>query len=139
MLLSHQAAWLVSRPRKCTPARAGARTGDLQQPSEAAARCTKLLAGTSVFVVGDNSKANAALASSLAALLGYAPLHTAELLQQLTGQTFQQIEESEGADSAALAEAQILEQTCTLGRVVVSTVGGGTSRGPASGRCSRSI
>ena len=73
MLLSHQAAWLVSRPRTCTPARAGARTGDLQQPSEAAARCTKLLAGTSVFVVGDNSKANAALASSLAALLARFP------------------------------------------------------------------
>ncbi len=55
------------------------------------------------------------------------------MLQQLTGLSFQQIEAAEGVDSAALAEAQILEQTCTLGRAVISTIGGGAPLRAAGG------
>jgi shikimate kinase len=50
---------------------------------------------------------------------------TASVIQQLAGQTFAAIAETEGNDSSALAEAQIIEQLCTVGRVVVSTYGGG--------------
>ena len=55
----------------------------------------------------------------------YAPVYTTQVIQQLASQTFEAIAQSEGHESAALAEAQILEQLCTVGRVVVSTNGGG--------------
>ena len=55
----------------------------------------------------------------------YAPVDTASVVQQLAGQTFAAIAAAEGDDSSALAEAQIIEQLCTVGRVVVATNGGG--------------
>ena len=136
----------------------------LAAAAEPPSRVSELLGGTSIFIVGDNTTANQEVATALAARLGcvlqgavlsqrraprrlltrrppvrgrYAPVDTAGVIQQLAGQTFAAIAEAEGADSSALAEAQIIEQLCTVGRVVVSTYGGGELTVLASRRAVR--
>jgi hypothetical protein len=58
----------------------------------------------------------------------YTPLHTEQLLAQLTGQTLTAIEADEGAAGVALAEAMVLEELSATARCCVATIGSGALR-----------
>ena len=115
----------------------------LRSACRATCSAADLLKGTNVFVVGDSHAANVSLSTLLAARLGYTPLHTSTLLENLTGQSWSELEAEERAAGPsgaglALAEAQVLEALCTTGRVCVSTAGGGWGAA-ARGDCWRHL
>lgn len=111
---------------------ATARAGELAEQVSAALR------GTSVYVVGDSSDANARLADALAAQLGYAPLHTCRLLAALEASAADGVEAGAQNAGEAVAEAMLLEELSTVVRCCVATLGGG--RGAAArGDCWRHL
>jgi len=83
-----------------------------------------LLKGTSVYLVGDSSEINWAVARELALGLKYAPLQTSQLLEQVTKKSLHDLVIDEGENSVAEAEAVMLESINTNVRVVVATLGG---------------
>lgn len=85
---------------------------------------SELLKGTSVYLVGDSSEINWAVARELALGLKYAPLWTSQLLEEVTKTSLHDLVINEGEDSVAEAEAVMLENINTNARVVVATLGG---------------
>ena len=88
--------------------------------------------GVSVTFVGDNEGANIAVSTALAKALGYTPLSTPKLIEQVTDSTREEILAEDGDAGLVLAENAVLEQLSTLIRCVVATSGGGkgaTARG----------
>ena len=75
--------------------------------------------------VGDDTKANSALAAQLALALRYTHIETARLLEQSTGLAPEAIAAADGATGLALAEAMVLESLCTFARCAVATLGEG--------------
>lgn len=85
---------------------------------------SELLKGTSVYLVGDSSEINWAVARELALGLKYAPLWTGQLLEEVTKKSLHDLVIDEGEDSVAEAEDVMLESINTNVRVVVATLGG---------------
>ncbi|GLJ12419.1 hypothetical protein SUGI_0190630 [Cryptomeria japonica] len=83
-----------------------------------------LLKGTSVYLVGDSSEINWAVARELAVSLEYTPLQTGLLLEQATEKSIDNLLIDEGEDSVAEAEAAILESINIHVRLAVATLGG---------------
>jgi len=103
-----------------------------------AVQVSAALRGTSVYVVGDSTDANARLADALATQLGYAPLHTCRLLAALEASAADGHEGSTQNAGEAVAEAMLLEELSTVVRCCVATLGGG--RGAAArGDCWRHL
>nr|CAD1845067.1 unnamed protein product [Ananas comosus var. bracteatus] len=65
----------------------------------------QLLKGTSVYIIGDSTEINEAVAKELANGIGYVPLYTSELLERYAQQSVDSWVASEGADSVAAAES----------------------------------
>nr|CAD1845150.1 unnamed protein product [Ananas comosus var. bracteatus] len=65
----------------------------------------QLLKGTSVYIIGDSTEINEAVAKELANGIGYVPLYTSELLERCAQQSVDSWVASEGADSVAAAES----------------------------------
>ena len=88
--------------------------------------------GVSVTFVGDNEQANVAVANALAKTLGYTPLSTPALIEQVTSSTRKEILAEDGEAGLVIAENAVLEQLSTMIRCCVATSGGGkgaTARG----------
>jgi shikimate kinase len=81
--------------------------------------------GVSVTFVGDNEQANLAVAKALAKALGYTPLSTPALIEQVTDSTREAILKEDGVAGLVLAENAVLEQLSTMIRCCVATSGGG--------------
>ncbi|XP_020085004.1 probable inactive shikimate kinase like 2, chloroplastic [Ananas comosus] len=84
----------------------------------------QLLKGTSVYIIGDSTEINEAVAKELANGIGYVPLYTSELLERYAQQSVDSWVASEGADSVAAAESAVLESLSSHVRTVVATLGG---------------
>ncbi|KAJ4784898.1 Shikimate kinase [Rhynchospora pubera] len=85
---------------------------------------SQLLKGTSIYVIGDSTEINEAVAKEIATGIGYMPLSTSELLEQYAQQSIDSWVASEGTDSVAEAEGVVLENLSSQARAVVATLGG---------------
>lgn len=83
------------------------------------------LQGISITLVGDSTELNCELARQLARTLGYTPLATCAILQQLTGQSIDGLVASEGLAALGAAEVLVLEKLSTQVRACIGTCGGG--------------
>ncbi|CAI7778394.1 unnamed protein product, partial [Closterium sp. NIES-53] len=81
------------------------------------------LKSCSVLLVGGCTRLNAAVAAEMATGLGYAPIMTQQLVEQLASATIEEVAKEEGADSVAQAEAALLDHLSSNLRVVVATMG----------------
>ncbi|KAG0472991.1 hypothetical protein HPP92_014441 [Vanilla planifolia] len=84
----------------------------------------QLLKGTSIYVIGESTEINEAVANVLAIGIGYTPLNTSELVQTCSGRSIDSWVEAEGVEPVAETEALILESLSSHVRVVVATLGG---------------
>eukprot|EP00249_Psilotum_nudum_P020635 c27787_g1_i4 orf=571-1500(-) len=90
---------------------------------------SKLLKGTSIYLVGESTEINWAVAKELAMGLGYVPLQSSQLLEQSTKRSVNELLRVEGEDSVADAEARILSTLNVHARILVSTLGGAHGAG----------
>ncbi|CAI6005838.1 unnamed protein product, partial [Closterium sp. NIES-65] len=67
------------------------------------------LKSCSVLLVGGSTRLNAAVAAELATGLGYAPIMTQQLVEQLASATIDEVAREEGLDSVAQAETALLD------------------------------
>ncbi|GJP85479.1 hypothetical protein CLOP_g15575 [Closterium sp. NIES-67] len=81
------------------------------------------LKSCSVLLVGGSSCLNAAVAAELATGLGYAPMVTQQLVEQLASATIDEVAREEGPESVAQAETALLDHLSSTLRVVVATMG----------------
>ncbi|CAN8316430.1 unnamed protein product [Cochlearia groenlandica] len=84
----------------------------------------QLLKGASIYIVGDSTEINQKVSRELAVGLGYSPLDSKELLENLSKQAIDSWILAEGPDSVAEAESSVLESLSSHVRTVVSTLGG---------------
>ncbi|GAB2212065.1 hypothetical protein Droror1_Dr00025409 [Drosera rotundifolia] len=89
----------------------------------------QLLKGTSIFLVGESSEINQKVAQELAVGLGYMPLETKGMLEELAKTTIDSWALAEGSDSVVEAETAVLEQLSTHVRAVIATLGEGHGAG----------
>jgi hypothetical protein len=85
---------------------------------------SELLKGTSIYVVGASTAINWAVAKELATGLGYVPLQTELLMQELTSRSPSELAAAEGYKSVTEAEDMILSSLSSHVRCVVATLGG---------------
>lgn len=85
---------------------------------------SELLKGTSIYVVGASTAINWAVAKELATGLGYVPLQTELLMQELTSRSPSKLAAAEGYKSVTEAEDMILSSLSSHVRCVVATLGG---------------
>ncbi|KAF3335965.1 putative inactive shikimate kinase like 2 [Carex littledalei] len=85
---------------------------------------SQLLKGTSIYIIGNSTEINEAVAKEIATGIGYMPLSTSELLEQYAQQSIESWVASEGADSVVEAEGVVLENLSSQVRAVVATLGG---------------
>ena len=135
--VSHRRFRASSVPKRSTPvARAAADAPASADATKALkAACDTVVGemkGVSVAFVGDNESANVAVANVLAKALGYTPLSTGALIEQVTKSTRAEILAQDGDAGLVLAENAVLEQLSRMIRTCVATCGGGkgaTARG----------
>lgn len=123
-----------SRRRSASVARAAADSAaaDAKALKAACDAVADEMKGVSVTFVGDNEQANVAVANALAKTLGYTPLSTPALIEQVTSSTREEILAEDGEAGLVIAENAVLEQLSTMIRCCVATSGGGkgaTARG----------
>lgn len=83
-----------------------------------------LLKGVPVYIVGESSDINWAVARQLAEGLEYVPLQTGQLLEQAANKSLDNMLAEEGVDAVADAEATVLSSLNSHVRLVVGTLGG---------------
>ncbi|MCO5614828.1 hypothetical protein L7F22_069112 [Adiantum nelumboides] len=83
-----------------------------------------LLKGVPVYLVGESSGINWAVAQKLAEGLRYVPLQTGQLLETATKKSLEKMITEEGVDAVADAECTILSSLNSHVRLVVGTLGG---------------
>ncbi|KAL3132411.1 hypothetical protein ABBQ32_008971 [Trebouxia sp. C0010 RCD-2024] len=83
------------------------------------------LQGISLGFVGDNTQLNCEVAEHTAKLLEYVPLATPRIIQQLTGQSPDDIVEAEGLAALGGAEVVVLGSLSTQIRSCIATCGSG--------------
>lgn len=83
------------------------------------------LQGISLGFVGDNTELNCEVAEQTARLLEYVPLATPRIIQQLTGQSPEDIIEAEGLAALGGAEVVVLGSLSTQIRSCIATCGSG--------------
>ncbi|CAM6094774.1 unnamed protein product [Calypogeia fissa] len=86
-----------------------------------------LLKGTSVYVVGESTEINWAVAQELAAGLEYVPLQTQQLIEHVAKASIDEIIKGDGEDSIGDIEEAILRNLSQHVRCVVATLGGNNS------------
>ena len=122
-------------PRRSAPVARSAADGAAADAKALKAACDAVadeMKGVSVTFVGDNEQANVAVANALAKTLGYTPLSTPALIEQVTSSTREEILAEDGEAGLVIAENAVLEQLSTMIRCCVATSGGGkgaTARG----------
>eukprot|EP00897_Mesotaenium_endlicherianum_P000976 jgi/Mesen1/1087/ME000123S00258 len=84
----------------------------------------RLLKSTSLYIVGDSSEANSAVAARLATALGYVPLETQQVVEQLLKAPVDALVSAGGAEQVADTEAMVLASATSNVRCAVSTIGG---------------
>ncbi|KAJ7569327.1 hypothetical protein O6H91_01G073100 [Diphasiastrum complanatum] len=84
----------------------------------------KMLKGTSVYIVGHSTDINWAVAQKVANALGYTPIQTKQLLEELTKRSLVELEAVDGDEGVTEAEDAILATLNTHVRVTVATLGG---------------
>mmetsp|Transcript_15605 Transcript_15605/g.26291 ORF Transcript_15605/g.26291 Transcript_15605/m.26291 type:complete len:310 (+) Transcript_15605:69-998(+) len=92
------------------------------------------LKGCSLYVVGDDSAANKALANKLAQLLRYAPMETETIIEQVTKMPISDLIAQEGSTALGGAEFVVLQELSANLRCCVATAGGGVGAA-ARGDC----
>ncbi|KAI5071681.1 hypothetical protein GOP47_0013932 [Adiantum capillus-veneris] len=83
-----------------------------------------LLKGIPVYLVGESSDINWAVAQKLAEGLHYVPLQTGQLLEKAAKKSLETMITEEGIDAVADAESMILSSLNSHVRLVVGTLGG---------------
>jgi len=117
--------------RRAPPVRAAAASPEaLQALKDKVLAVEEELKGVTVTFVGDNESANVAVADALAKALGYTPLSTPRLVEQVTDSTREEIFAEDGEAGLVVAENAVLQQLSTMLRCCVATAGGG--RGAAA-------
>ncbi|KAL2634021.1 hypothetical protein R1flu_005500 [Riccia fluitans] len=82
------------------------------------------LQGASVYVVGESTELNWTVAQEIASGLGYVPLKTQQLIEDLAKAPASQITEEEGDGALALCEGAVLKTLSQHVRCVIATLGG---------------
>ncbi|KAJ3681664.1 hypothetical protein LUZ60_014237 [Juncus effusus] len=80
--------------------------------------------GISIYIIGNSTEINEAVAKEIAAGIGFMPICTSELLELYAKQSIDSWVVSEGPDSVAEAEGVIFENLSSQVRTVVGTLGG---------------
>ncbi|XP_024518563.1 probable inactive shikimate kinase like 2, chloroplastic [Selaginella moellendorffii] len=83
-----------------------------------------MLKATSIYIVGDSTLINSAVAKELALALGYVPLESKKLMEQLLKTSLDDYAKLEGPDAVAELECKVFETLSKQLRVVVATLGG---------------
>ena len=123
----------VARARVAPPVRAAAASPEaLQALKDKVLAVEEELKGVTVTFVGDNESANVAVADALAKALGYTPLSTPRLVEQVTDSTREEIFAEDGEAGLVVAENAVLQQLSTMLRCCVATAGGGRAPPPAA-------
>lgn len=95
-----------------------------------------------IVLVGDSTELNVAVASKLAPIIGYTPLHASSILEQMSKKTVEQLIKEDGEEElgslkhrsllqvvcyvdVGLSEAMVFESLSDHIRCVISTCGGG--------------
>lgn len=67
------------------------------------------LGGINLVLLGDNSQLNGAVASITAPTLGYTPVHTIDVIEELKGQPVHSLIETEGESQLGLCLLESIE------------------------------
>lgn len=85
---------------------------------------SSLLKGVPVYLVGESSDINWAVAQKLAEGLHYVPLQTGQLLERAANKSIEKMLTEEGVDAVADAEGTILSSLNSHVRLAIGTLGG---------------
>mmetsp|Transcript_33941 Transcript_33941/g.47021 ORF Transcript_33941/g.47021 Transcript_33941/m.47021 type:complete len:289 (+) Transcript_33941:64-930(+) len=104
-----------------------ASTGDASSSSSElkGSEIAEAMKGTNVIIVGDDGAANSAAAHALSTALGYSPIVTETVIEQLTKMTVQELVEEDGLAGLGGVEFVVLQDLASYTRCCVATAGGG--------------
>lgn len=70
------------------------------------------LGSVNLVLIGDDTDINIAVASAMAPLLGYTPIHTQNIIEQLKNQSLEEFARSEGSSELGVSILDVMRMTC---------------------------